>query len=406
METQLTTEEFRRLWPSILIDASDEFDIPPEVIRIGDTVIGTLGNFSASTGKGKSKKSFNVSAIVASALTGKKVLNYECSFPEGKRRVLYFDTEQSDFHCLKITRRINRLAGYPIKQKCKMMKFASLRKFGPVRRREIIEKALDDYPDAGLVVIDGLRDLLFDINSSNESAEVIGMLMRWTNEYNVHIHTVLHLNKGDDNVRGHIGTELNNKAETILQITRCESNWDISEVKAYLIRDKLFAPFAFKISDEGIPVLVDKFEASQQSKRIMFSPELMAEDLHRKALDVTFLKKLETYTKKAEEETETETDTESETDTEAASLNETVAEIRLEIDFDSITEDDLETEPIKYTALLKRLQYGYFVAIGITRQRNSQINLLKFLMKNGMVRKKGIGYVYNRDFHYVPPTEF
>ena len=35
--------------------------------------------------------------------------------------------------------------------------------------------------------------------------------MQWTGEQNIHIQTVLHLNKGDDNARGHIGTELNTK---------------------------------------------------------------------------------------------------------------------------------------------------------------------------------------------------
>ena len=39
----------------------------------GGITIATLGNFSASTGKPKSKKTFNVSAIVASALSGKEL---------------------------------------------------------------------------------------------------------------------------------------------------------------------------------------------------------------------------------------------------------------------------------------------------------------------------------------------
>ena len=43
---------------------------------------------------------------------------------------------------------------------------------------------------------------------------------------------MLHLNKGDDNTRGHIGTELNNKAETVLQITKSTQDGNISEVKA------------------------------------------------------------------------------------------------------------------------------------------------------------------------------
>lgn len=51
--------------------------------------IATLGNFSASTGKPKSKKTFNVSAIVASALSGKEVLRYKATLPNEKHKVLY-----------------------------------------------------------------------------------------------------------------------------------------------------------------------------------------------------------------------------------------------------------------------------------------------------------------------------
>ena len=56
METRLTLEEFRKIWESILVKASDEYETPPEVNRIEGTTIRTLGNFSASTGKGKSRK--------------------------------------------------------------------------------------------------------------------------------------------------------------------------------------------------------------------------------------------------------------------------------------------------------------------------------------------------------------
>lgn len=68
----------------------------------------------------------------------------------------------------------------------------------------------------------------------------------------LHIHTVLHLNKGDDNTRGHIGSELNNKAETVLQITKNIDDSNMSEVKAMFIRDKEFAPFAFRIDNNGL----------------------------------------------------------------------------------------------------------------------------------------------------------
>ncbi len=350
MDTSITTENFHQVWETILIRATDKYTMPPEVIQVNSSTISTLGNFSASTGKGKSKKTFNVCAIVASALTGKKVLNYEAHFPEGKNRVLYFDTEQSSYHCHKVLERINRLAGYPAEMDLSLIEFVMLREYNPVDRRQIIELALAERPEVGLVIIDGLRDLLFDINSSTEAAEVIGLLMRWSSHYNLHIHTVLHLNKADDNVRGHIGTELNHKAETILQITRNEADGKVSEVHASLIRDRDFPPFAFQINEEGLPEIVEGFDSKPRNKRAVFDYEIMAEELHRRALEVAF---------------------------------------------------EAITVPILYTPLLGRLGIGY-ASIGFERSRNIIVNLLKFLIKNEMIKKEGKGYVFNRDFHYIP----
>lgn len=90
METKITSENFKSIWESILIKATDKYKTPPEVIQVSNSTISTLGNFSASTGKGKSKKTFNVCAIVAAALTGKKVLNYEANFPENKKQSAVF----------------------------------------------------------------------------------------------------------------------------------------------------------------------------------------------------------------------------------------------------------------------------------------------------------------------------
>ena len=53
------------------IRAADTYETPPQIIWIDNSTIATLGNFSASTGKAKSKKTFNVSAIVA-AVAGRE----------------------------------------------------------------------------------------------------------------------------------------------------------------------------------------------------------------------------------------------------------------------------------------------------------------------------------------------
>ena len=227
-------------WRDALLLATDEFEAPPVILRVGNSVIGTLGNFSATTGKAKSKKTFNVCAIVAAAMTGGTVLNYSAFLPPGKRKILYADTEQSEFHCKRVINRILRLAGLPLDAHPDTLMFLCLRKYTTAERLRMIEEAIYEIDDLGLVIIDGIRDLTHDINSPGESTDLITKLMRWTDERKIHIHTVLHLNKGDDNTRGHLGTELNNKAETVLQITKDDFDKDISFVASSYIRDMDF----------------------------------------------------------------------------------------------------------------------------------------------------------------------
>ena len=87
----MNTTDYENIWQKSLIHVTDEFALPPVVLQASEAIIGTLGNFSVSTGKAKAKKTFNVSAIVASALINGKVLEYQASFPESKRTILYFD---------------------------------------------------------------------------------------------------------------------------------------------------------------------------------------------------------------------------------------------------------------------------------------------------------------------------
>ena len=61
-------------WQDTMLSLGKEYEQEPEVLKIGGVPIGTLGNFSASIGKAKSKKTFNVSAMVAAALSGRKFL--------------------------------------------------------------------------------------------------------------------------------------------------------------------------------------------------------------------------------------------------------------------------------------------------------------------------------------------
>ncbi len=83
---KIDEEKYKSILKYIKLNVTDKYDFPQEIVQIDGITIATLGNFSASTGKPKSKKTFNVSAIVASALSGKEVLKYKANLPACKNR--------------------------------------------------------------------------------------------------------------------------------------------------------------------------------------------------------------------------------------------------------------------------------------------------------------------------------
>ena len=87
-------------------------------------------------------------------------------------------------------------------------------------RMRLFKTAVRKYRPA-LVVLDGVRDLMADINDGIHAQEVVEELMKLAQETDCCLVCVLHQNKGaeDRNPRGWIGTELMNKA---FEVYACE----------------------------------------------------------------------------------------------------------------------------------------------------------------------------------------
>ena len=178
MAEQTQKQEIAILWQASRLTLIGEYIVAPEILKVHGSAIGTLGNFSASIGKAKSKKTFNVSAIVAAALKNDTVLQYAAEVPENKRKILYVDTEQSPYHCQKVMKRIVRMAGLPLDKEPKNLEFLSLRRHTPEIRIAIVEEAVYHTENLGLVIIDGIRDMVYDINSPSEATKIISKLMQ------------------------------------------------------------------------------------------------------------------------------------------------------------------------------------------------------------------------------------
>lgn len=325
------------------IKATDKVTIPPKILFVGDCTIATFGNFSASTGKAKSKKTFNISAMVAAAVTNTTVLNYRACLPEGKRKILYFDTEQSKYHCHNVLVRIYKLSGLSVKKDDPRLLFWGLREYTPKLRIALIDYALRKHQEVGLVIIDGLRDLMYDINNGKEATDVMTVLMAWTSVYDLHIHTVLHLNKNDNNPRGHIGTELENKAETVLIISKNLQNNSISEVRPMHMRDKEFSTFAFHIDDNKLPVLDNGISVTVVKRREK-SLVSLDNEVHQEILSKAFKK----------------------------------------------------NSPTRYSDLVEMVSRAYEDA-GYKRGTNGIKDLLKLLSGKGIIVKQGDTYIYKSE---------
>ena len=70
-------------------------------------------------------------------------------------------------------------------------------------------------------MIDGYADLIGDVNDAEQSNQLVSELMAAAEKFNVAIVGVLHLNPGsEEKSRGHLGSQLGRKSQTVLQIKR------------------------------------------------------------------------------------------------------------------------------------------------------------------------------------------
>jgi len=232
------------------VKASDKVERSECIMYVDDHEVLTLGNFSAIIGKAKARKTF-LATMFAAASSGKDTI-YKKFVPKGGGRVLYIDTEQSRYHVQVVVKRIKAMIGSESN-----IKMFALRPYSPSERVEIIDRILSEEEGVSLVVLDGVRDLITNINSEEQSTEAVTRLMKWTAEYNIHIMCVIHQNKADSNARGHIGTEIQNKSESVMSVTRPDPESFHTVVKSEYSRSMGFNEFSFTVVD-GIPV-VDGF---------------------------------------------------------------------------------------------------------------------------------------------------
>jgi len=233
----------RRILPSDNIEKAQGLFYMKSDIEMVEVM--TKGNISALVGRAKGRKSYFIKLLIAS-MKGYKDDQFNSAV---KGKVVLFDTEQAKYHIWKATKQIEQMIGiWP-----KDIEVFGLRPDTTADRMNLIESYIYQQ-EPEIVFIDGIRDLVTDINDATQATEIVGKLMKWSYEKDCHICCVLHQNKADENARGHIGTELVNKSETVISINKVFSDTIYSEVNSLYTRGHEIQKFMFFI-ECGLPVV-------------------------------------------------------------------------------------------------------------------------------------------------------
>jgi hypothetical protein len=258
------------------------------------------------SGKAKSRKSGFASVLAAMTLNPNssrtewqrlRGQRLQAERPYQRAGVLLFDTEQANHQVQAVQKRILWMADRDDNSAKTLHTFA-LRDFNPADRLLFIAETIARHAhECSLVIIDGIRDVVNNINSEDEATLMNSWLLTVTKRHNIHITCVLHENKAADTLRGHIGTELQNKAEAVFTITKgtTKATKEISAVETSVSRTKGMERIGMdtiEIEREGglrlwIPALTDDGRAERIGKAaegMEQADDTIREDQHREIL--------------------------------------------------------------------------------------------------------------------------
>jgi hypothetical protein len=104
-----------------------------------------------------------------------------------------------------------------------------------------------------MFILDGIADLVSDVNNIEESNAIVQDVMRWTQQLNCVAICVIHQNYGSDKPTGHLGSALQKKAETMIKVERDGMMAKISPKDS---RNFPFEEFVMKINQHGYPEVI------------------------------------------------------------------------------------------------------------------------------------------------------
>ena len=269
IEDKVIPENEGNDYASMLNECIVDLDAPDEPLEtfvyIGNDERGkrcsviTRGEYSCIVASAKTKKSFCKSLITAAYIGGNT--STFSSHIQGDRKtegyIIDLDTEQGTYYAKKTFSRVEKMVGNRYKNYIPI----ATRSKSVQQRLGLIEWLIYKSPYAGnidLLLVDGIADLVYNTNDIEEGAKVAEMMLQWTSE-GLHICNVIHKAGNNDKARGHLGTAVTIKAESIIFMDRLvDEQGNLLEkntvkVRCGYVRGIDFEDFYLTVNEQGLP---------------------------------------------------------------------------------------------------------------------------------------------------------
>ena len=139
-----------------------------------------------------------------------------------------------------------------------MFDIFNVRNVDRAHREAYFLEAIEHYrPD--LVILDGIRDLVSDINDGSVAQDMMEKLMKTAQTFNCCMVCVLHQNKSGDSrdPRGWLGTELLNKAYDVFATEKIMPQRIFKLEQLYTRKYDIEQCLYFLVDDEGLPCVTE-----------------------------------------------------------------------------------------------------------------------------------------------------
>ncbi|WP_109322755.1 hypothetical protein [Aquirufa nivalisilvae] len=256
---------------------ASEIRFSEPVLKQGENAVifpHTINVIQGQAGVHKSRLAENICAAFLK-LNGNKneLLGFNRLNFNATHTVVYVDTERNLSEQLPYAlQSIQMKAGYSRADHPSNFEYISLLQINRKDRFATLNECLNHFKKSTnnplFIVLDVSTDCIEDFNKTDKSMELIDLMNMAINEHNVIFLCLIHENPKSDKARGHFGTELMNKASTVMQVgfekDASQNDTDIIRVKYLKCRSTArHTPFYIKYCNEakGL-VLADANEVS------------------------------------------------------------------------------------------------------------------------------------------------